>query len=417
MNALPFPRMMLLRQDFPPAPSLDIPAVVRREVEKLRPRGRVAVGVGSRGITNLDRIVAAVIETLKSAGAEPFIVPAMGSHGGATPEGQSTLIAEYGITEERLGVPVRASMETKLLGTSEDGIPVRFSTEALRADGIVVVNRVKPHTDFAGRITSGLLKMIAIGLGKEAGASAVHAATLRLGHERAIRSAARVALAKAPILGGLAILENQRHETARLEAVPAAGIEAREEELHAESRRLLARVPVDEIDLLVVDRLGKNISGAGMDPNVTGRGLPEFFTPPPDCPRVRRLFVRDLTPESHGNGTGAGVADFATTRLVRAIDLRTTYTNALTAISLPFAKIPVHFDTDREVIAAALRTVRPLDSREARVVRILDTLNLLKLEVSESYSDIIGGRKDLTVLRGPAEMEFDAAGNLLPLEA
>ncbi len=403
--------MMLVRQEYPPSPPLDIPAAVRREMAKVRPRGRVAVAVGSRGITNLGAIVGAVVESLKAAGAEPFIVPAMGSHGGATAEGQRALIAEYGITEERLGVPVRASMDTELIGSTEEGIPVRFSREALRADGILVVNRVKPHTDFAGRITSGILKMIAIGLGKEAGASGVHAATLRLGHERSIRSVARVSISKAPILCGLAILENQRHETAHIEVLRPEEIESREEELHAESRRLMPRIPLDEIDLLIVDWIGKNISGAGLDPNVTGRGLPEFFTPPADCPMVRRLFVRGLTPESHGNGIGAGVADFATTRLVRAIDLKTTYTNAATAISPPFAQTPAHFDT------AALRTVRPLDSRQARVARIKDTLSLLKLEVSEGCSDIIKARKDLTVLRGPAEMEFDASGNLLPLEA
>ena len=417
MSAPAFPRMMLVRQEFPSAPPLDIPATVRREMAKVRPRGRVAVAVGSRGIANLDRIVAAVLETLKTAGADPFIVPAMGSHGGATAEGQRALIAEYGITEERMGVPIRASMETEEIGVSEDGVPVRFSREALRADGIVVVNRVKPHTDFAGRITSGIMKMIAIGLGKEAGANAIHSATLRVGHERAIRGAARVALSKAPFLCGLAILENQRHETARLEVLRPAEIEAREEELHAEAHRLMPKIPVDDIDLLVVDWIGKNISGAGMDPNVTGRGLPEFFTPPADCPKIRRLFVRDLTPESHGNGTGTGVADFATTRLVRAIDLKTTYTNALTAISIVFAKIPIHFDTDREAIAQALRTATDADPRRTRVVRIKDTLNLLKLEVSEAYSDAVAARKDLTVLRGPAEMVFDASGNLPPLEA
>jgi hypothetical protein len=409
--------MMPVRQEYPPSPPLDIPAAVRREMARIRPQGRVAVAVGSRGITNLDRIVAAVVETLKAAGARPFIVPAMGSHGGATPEGQRAILADYGITEERLGVPVQASMETEDLGAAEEGVPTLFSREALRADGIVAVNRVKPHTDFAGRIASGILKMIAIGLGKEAGATAVHAASLRMGHERAIRSVARRSLSKAPILGGLAILENQRHETERLEMLRAGEIESREEELQAESRRLMPRIPLDEIDVLIVDRLGKNISGAGMDPNVTGRGLPEFFTPPPDCPRVRRLFVRDLTPETHGNGVGVGAADFTTTRLVRAMDLKVTYTNSVAAISMPFARIPIHFDTDREAIAAALRTSRPLDPRQARVVRILDTLSLRKLEVSESCSDIIVARKDLTVLRDPAEMEFDASGNLPPMEA
>jgi hypothetical protein len=416
MNTSDFPRMMLVQQEYPLSPDLDIPATVRREAEKIRPRGRVAVAVGSRGISNLDRIVAALLDALKAAGASPFIVPAMGSHGGATPEGQRALLADYGITEARLGVPVEASMETEDLGPGEGGVPAHCSREALRADGIVIVNRVKPHTDFAGRIASGLLKMIAIGLGKEAGATAVHGAALTMGHERAILNASRQVLKKAPILGGLAILENQRHETERLEMIPAAEIEAREEVLQAEARRLMPRIPLDEIDVLIVDRLGKNISGAGMDPNVTGRGLPEFFTPPPGTPRIRRLFVRDLTPETHGNGVGVGAADFTTTRLVRAMDLKVTYTNSVAAISLPFAKIPIHFDSDREGIAAALKTSRPLDPRQARVARIQDTVSLRKLEISEGCSDIVRARKDLTVLRGPGEMKFDASGNLPPLE-
>lgn len=416
LPGIALPRMLLVRQEFPHAPLPDLPALVRRELAGLRPRGRVAVAVGSRGIANLERIVAAVLRTLQDAGADPFLLPAMGSHGGATPEGQKALLAEYGITEERLGVPIRASMETEPIGTSEEGIPVHFSREALSADGILIVNRVKPHTDFAGRIGSGLLKMLAIGLGKETGARTVHAATLRVGHERAIRSAARLILSRAPVLGGLAILENQRHQTARLEFVPSGSIESREEELHAEAWRLMPRLPVDEIDLLIVDRIGKDISGAGMDPNITGRGLPEFFTPPPHVPRIRRLFVRDLTPGSHGNGTGAGVADFATTRLVRAIDLRTTYTNALTAISIAFAKIPIHFDTDREAVVQALRTATDTDPRRSRVVRIRDTLSLETLQLSESGWEALRGRRDLTVLRGPMEMEFDPSGNLTPLE-
>jgi len=411
-----FPRMFLVRQEFPHAPPLDLPALVRKELAGLRPRGRVAVAVGSRGIANLERIVAAVLETLRDAGAAPFIIPAMGSHGGATPEGQKALLAEYGITEERLGVPIRASMETDPLGACAEGFPVHVSREALGADGILVVNRVKPHTDFAGRIGSGILKMLAIGLGKEAGARTVHAATLRVGHERAIRSAARLILSRAPVLGGLAILENQRHQTVHLEFVPPGSIESREEELHAEAWRLMPRLPADEIDLLIVDRIGKDVSGAGMDPNITGRGLPEFFTPPPDVPRIRRLFVRDLTPGSHGNGTGAGVADFATTRLVRAIDLRTTYTNALTAISIAFAKIPIHFDTDREAVLQALRTATDAAPSRARVVRIRDTLSLETLEISESCLEALRDRRNLTILRGPSEMEFDDSGNLPPLE-
>ena len=415
-----FPRILRIRQKFPAMRPLDFGAALAAEFGRLLPRvragARMAVGVGSRGITNLAAIVAGVLELLRGAGARPFILPAMGSHGGATPEGQREILASYGITEEAMGAPIHASMEVRQIGESADGVPVFCSVEALSADGIVLINRVKPHTDFGGALGSGLLKMSVIGLGKRTGATAMHNAASRIGHERAIRGMARVLLRAAPVLGGVAILENQFHETARLVALPREEMETGEEALLAEARALMPLLPFDEIDLLIVDRIGKNVSGAGMDPNVIGRGVQGYsgslMREGRPAPFIRRIFARDLTPETHGNAIGIGLADVTTTRLVRAMDHRTTGINALTALTPQCAKIPIHFDTDREAIAMTLASLALADSRAARIVRIADTLTLVEMDVSESlWADMASG-PGLAALSEAHEIEFNADDNL-----
>jgi hypothetical protein len=412
--------MLRVRQNFPKSPRLDIPATVGAEFQKVRGRikqgARIAVGVGSRGITNLATIVSAVLENIRTAGAEPFIIPAMGSHGGATPEGQRAILAEYGITESSMSVPILASMETRQVGTTEDSVPVYCSTVALNADGIILVNRVKPHTDFSGKLGSGLLKMAVIGLGKRDGATAMHGAASRLGHEAMIRKMGRVMIASAPVLGGLAILENQFHETVRLVMLQRDEMETGEDALLVEARNLMPLLPFDEIDLLIVDRLGKNISGSGMDPNVTGRWVNGYSTAlgreGRPGPFIRRIFVRDLTPETHGNAIGIGLADVTTTRLVRAIDQRATYINGLTALTPNCAKIPIHFDTDREAIELVLRSLAVSDIKKIRVVRIQDTLSLVDLEVSESLLLEVKSHPSLSPVSEPSEMSFGPDGNL-----
>jgi hypothetical protein len=399
---------------------VDIERALQREFERVRarlkPGTRIAVAVGSRGIANLDRIIRGVIHELRESGAAPFIVPAMGSHGGATPEGQVRLLADYGVTEERMGAPIRAAMDTQCLGATEDGVEVLWSAEAARADGVVVVNRVKPHTDFHSEtLGSGLRKMLVVGLGKQAGAASFHAAAMRLGYERVLITAARVALATAPVLCGVAVVENQFHDTVRLVAVLPDEIESREPELFRDAHRLMPKLPFDDIDLLIVDRLGKNISGAGMDPNVTGRGIHGYSASlggAPVKPLVRRLFVRDLTPESHGNAVGLGLADFTTTRLVRAMDEQVTFMNALTALSLQSVKVPMHFESDRECLVHALESLAMADTRRARVARITDTLSLEHVQASEEYSQEIRKRADLEAVGELDELRFDAAGNL-----
>ena len=419
MNQTVFPKMARVRQDFPASAALEIRATLAKEFAPILPRitkgATVAIGAGSRGISNIAEIVRGVVEILRGgAGAKPFIFPAMGSHGGATPEGQTEVLASYGITEKSMGAPIRATMEAREIGIAECGARVFGSVAAMEADHIVLINRIKPHTDFFGSLGSGLVKMSVIGLGKKVGAESMHGAASRLGHERVIRGMARVALTKAPVLCGVAILEDQRHQTASIEVIPAKEIEAREGPLLERARELMPRLPFEEVDLLIVDRIGKNISGAGLDPNVIGRGVNGYLSSLAregrSAPFIRRIFVRDLTPETHGNGIGIGMADVTTARLVKGIDLAVTYTNALTALTPQGAKIPIYFETDRECIERALASLAIEDTSVARVVRILDTLNLQTMEISQS----LGGElhEGLIIESAFEGMRFDASGNL-----
>jgi hypothetical protein len=411
-----FPKMALVRQIFSPSTGVDISQRVQECMKQVKiSRGaRVAVAVGSRGISNLQEIVRAVLAELTAAGAKPFIVPAMGSHGGATPEGQVALLAEYGITEQALKVPIEASMDTVRIGTTEEGVDVFFSKATMASDGVVVVNRVKPHTDFVSEtLGSGLLKMLVIGLGKRTGAANFHASASRHGYEQVIRASARITLQKTPVLCGIAILENQRHETAQIELALPANMEEMENRLYGEAKRLMPQLPIDDIDLLIIDRLGKNISGAGMDPNVIGRsihGYSSLLSERGSKPTVRRIFVRELTPETHGNAVGIGMADFTTTRLVRGINQEISFINALTALTPQSVQIPIHFETDREVVERALESLALKDTRQAKVVRIADTLSLERLQMSEGCFGA-GAPDTLQKLGTAVEMEF-VGGNL-----
>ena len=417
------PRMFKVRQEFPRPEPLDIPATVAAQIasvqDRLQPNARVAVTVGSRGIANFREIVRAVLDALTAAGVQPFILPAMGSHGGATPEGQKRILADYGITEETMGVPIEAAMATREVGRTADGVRAFTSAVALEADGIVVLNRVKPHTDYFSRtLGSGLIKMMVVGMGKHTGAANFHRTSVRLGYEDALRELGRVVLAEAPILFGVALVENQHHDTARIEAVLPENIEAREGELFAEAAALMPGLPFEDIDLLVVDRIGKNLSGPGMDPNVIGRNAHHYSTLLRNAldakPFVRRVFVRGLTPETHGNAIGIGLADATTRRLAEEMDAEATFVNVRTSLTLHNAKLPMQFDTDREAIAALLDTLALDDPATARVVRIANTLELTTLEASEGFVGMVEERKDLTALSEPAEWVFKN-GNLADL--
>lgn len=419
-----FPKMLEMRQHYPQSPKLDFSELLREQFAKsevlarITPGMRIAVGVGSRGITNLAEIVKAVLNILSEAGAKPFVVPAMGSHGGATPEGQESVLAEYGVTREALGVPFETSMEVRQIGKTSGGRDVVFSVPALQSDGIMVINRVKPHTDFYGTLGSGLQKMLAIGLGKHVGAANAHGAASRLGHEVVIRETAKVILEAAPVLCGVAILEDQHHQTADIQVIGADEIIDREDALLLKARSLMPTLPFEEIDLLIVDEIGKEISGTGMDTNVIGRGVLGYFASlAPNSsmkPRIFRIFVRDLTAATHGNGIGIGLADFTTSRAVKALNLRSMYVNALTSLGLPTAKIPMYFDTDREALETAFTSLVPASKEKLRVVRIVNTLNLDRILVSEALAQEVSSRAELTVIGTAKEMEFDQTGNLLP---
>ena len=414
------PSMLCVRQRFETTFPPDMEAAISKGFEAIRPQlkpgMRVALGVGSRGISNLSEIVLLIVQELKRAGTKPFIIPAMGSHGSATAEGQVALLAGYGVTETRMGVPIRPSMEVKKLGKSASGRDVVWSQEATAADGVLVVNRVKPHTDFSGKIGSGLMKMLVVGLGKHAGASSYHSGALTIGYEQDLIDLTKVVLAKAPILGGIAIVEDAMHQLASLEVVPADSILIRESELCEMAKRLMPSIPFDEIDLLIVDQIGKNISGMGMDTNIIKRGVHGYHLTPElskkSKPFIWRIFVRDLTPETHGNAIGIGMAEATTKRLVEKIDTAALHTNVITARSVQCAKLPMIFDSDAEAIKAMLKSLPDSNPAKARVVRIKDTLTLGEFEISTALEQAAIDHPAITSIDQMGQMSLDQNGNL-----
>ncbi len=410
------PRMVRVRQTFARPQVADIPATARATLaacgHPIRRGDVVAIGTSSRGINNYAAIVKASIDHLLELGARPFIFPAMGSHGGGTPEGQLSVLDHYGINERTMGVPIRATMEVVQVGETLD-MPVWLEKNAAAADWIGIVNRVKPHTDFKGSIESGLFKMLTIGLGKQQGAAQYHRANVRRGYETVITAVGREMLAKARIAFGLGIVENGYDETARIEAFNAANLEVGERRLLEDARRWMARLPFSAFDVLVVEEMGKNISGAGMDTNVIGRPS-NPHEPFPNDPKILWIVALDLTDKSYGNATGIGNADFATRRLVDKIDMKATLLNCVTACAPNGAKVPATYDTDLAAIETAISCAGKTGD-EARVVRIKNTLMLGEIEVSEALLSEVAKRPELTVLGDPKLMAFDAAGMLAPL--
>jgi len=412
--------MLRIRQQFDRPVVADIPSGVRAALEPLdvgrtvRPGQTVALTAGSRGISNIPVILRATVDFLKKLGARPFLVPAMGSHGGGSADGQRQVIESYGITEEFVGVPIRASMDVVSLGNTVEGYPVVLDRHAAEADHIGVVGRVKPHTGYHGAIESGLLKMMMIGLGKHAGALTYHRILIEVPYDRVVRSVGRHIRGRAPVAFGLAIVENAYDETAVIEGVRPEAFEPREEELLVLAKRWLARLPFREADLLVVDEIGKDISGSGMDTNVVGRKRAFKSEAVPNQPEMRRIFVRGLSPRTHGNATGIGLADFTTNRLVQSMDYRATVINCLTAGYPDSANLPVHFETDREVLDAALAIIGNRPAESARVMHIRNTLCLEEIEVSEPLLGQGNGSKQWSVLSHGRPPAFDGQGNLSP---
>jgi hypothetical protein len=423
---VPYPKLLRVRQTFERPIVKDVPSAVHSALQRLelgrtiRPGQTVALTAGSRGIANIPAVLRAAADFLKDLGARPFLIPAMGSHGGGTAEGQRQVIESYGVTEPFVGVPIRASMEVVSLGTTPEGYPVYLDKHASQADHVGVVGRVKPHTNFHGPVESGLLKMMMIGLGKHVGALAYHRILLEQPYDAVVRSVGRVMRQKGKIAFGLGLVENAYDETALVEAMRPDDFERREEELLVVARRWLARLPFAEADLLVIDEIGKDVSGSGMDTNIVGRKRSLRFgsvVEPDDfrMPKMRHIFVRGLSAHTHGNATGIGLADFTTARLVRAMNYQATRINCLTAGYPDGANLPVHFDTDREVLDAALAIAGTRRPEEARVMRIRNTLCLEDVEVSEACLKEPSRQTEFVPVGPAREMTFDAAGNLPPL--
>jgi len=405
------PRMIRIRQRFDSTCIEDPRGVARQAAGELlvgapvAPGQTVAVTGSSRGIAHIADILAGAVEALRKVGLEPFIVPAMGSHGGGTAERQLAVLHHYGVTESHVGCPVRSQVETVEVGVTPDGIPLRIDKLAAEADHILLVNRIKPHSHLIGPCESGLAKILLIGLGKPSGAAFYHRAFARLGFGQVFQSAVPVLVKRLSILGGLAIVENAYDETCRIEPLRAAEILAREPALLEQSKRLMPTLPVDDIHVLVLDQIGKDISGAGMDPNVMGRDRPG--------PRSDVIFVRDLTPASEGNASGIGLADVTVKRLTEKMDWKATFLNCATALHPHLARVPYAFDTDREALEACFTAVRTADPLAARIVWVRSTLALGELEVSEPLLGELAGRSNLEILGEPHPIAFRPDGSLV----
>jgi hypothetical protein len=420
MSSIPrvssFPRMARIKQEFSGPTLADVTGAVRESLGRLTlpvQRGQtVALAVGSRGIVNIDVVTRAAVDHLKALGARPFVFPAMGSHGGGTAEGQLSVLEHYGITEATMGCPVRATMDVVQVGEAL-GLPVWLDRDAAEADWIGVVNRVKPHTDFKGEIESGLFKMMTIGLGKLRGAIQAHRANITHRYETVITEVGREMLRKARIAFGLGIVENGYDETALVRAFLPPDMEAGERELLRQAKAWMAHLPFGEIDLLIVDEMGKDISGAGMDTNVIGRHT-TFFEPPFTSPKITFIIACDLTPNTYGNATGIGNANFTTRRLADKIDWNATYINCLAACAPDGARLPPVFDTARDAIAVALSCLGLERPEDARVVRIKNTLRLAEVDASEPFLAEVAKRDDLARVTDPAPLAFAPDGALPP---
>jgi hypothetical protein len=415
LDPIPIPRVAGVSQKFD-RPHMDDCGGALKQIlntsgalESVFPKMEIAIAVGSRGISNQPVLVKLIAEALREKGARPFLVPAMGSHGGATADGQKKMLEDLGFGGDKIGVPIRSSMETVRVGTSENGLPVHVDKNAHDADGIVIINRIKPHTSFRGPYESGLMKMIAIGLGKQKGAEICH----ELGIERIAENfpaIARVTIEKENILFAIGLLENAYHETCRIELLRKEEIETEEPKLQEEAKRLLPKLHFTDIDVLVIDEIGKNISGTGFDTNVVGR----YHTP--GCsggPSVTRLVILNVTDESHGNANGLGIADFTTRRIFDQFSFENTYPNALTSTVLPSVKIPMVLETDLLAIKAAIKTCNILDKRNVRLIRIKNTNEIERIEVSESMLDGVRGNPYLRIETELYPLALNDDGNLV----
>ncbi|MEA4954242.1 MAG: lactate racemase domain-containing protein [Pseudoflavonifractor sp.] len=415
LQSVPIPRMARVRQKFDSRRVADPQSTLRGLLDRpelkaaVRPGMKVAVTAGSRGIDNIVTILRETVDFIRQQGGEPFLIPAMGSHGGAVAEGQVTVLESFHITEETMGCPIRATMEVVQIGALEDGTPIYLDKYAHEADGVVVVNRIKPHTGFRGHYESGLFKMMCIGLGKQKGAETVHGRGRRRMGET-IELGGSIYLEKAKILFGVGTIENAFDQTYKLLTFTPDEIRTKEPECLLEARSLMPRILVEDLDVLIIDYMGKNISGTGMDPNIT-----RSFSYESGISRVgrpRKIAVLDLTEQSHGAAVGLGTADVTTHRLYEKVDFNTTYPNLLTSGGTDSAKIPMVFDSQRLAIQAAVKTALGADRDKFRMVHMRDTLHLGEIEVSEAILEEIRNDPAFELLEEPQDMVFNEAGNL-----
>ncbi len=380
--------------------------------DSIRPGQTVALTAGSRGIANIAQILRAAVAFFRQLGGQPFIVPAMGSHGGGTAEGQQKLLQRYGITEATCGCPIRSSMETVIVCHAAEGFPVHFDRFALEADHVVVCGRIKPHTRFVGDVESGLMKMMLIGLGKHAGALIYHQAIQDYSFGQILRSVAREVVARCHILAGLAIVENAYDETALIEAVAPLRFEERERELLKLARQWMPQLPFSQADLLLIDEIGKDVSGAGLDTNVVGRKFLDHAPREDEFPKIRYLAVRGLSRATAGNATGLGLVEFCRSRVVREMDVHATRTNCLTGSHATAAMVPLDYETDREILDVALSVIGLTPRAAARIMWIENTLKIAEVECSEAYYPEASSRSDLEILTRPRKLPLGDDGNL-----
>ncbi len=411
-------KLIQIRQKFSSSTVSNISERIRSEVDALKlgkviePGDSIAITAGSRGISDINLITRHIIDEIIKLQGKPFIIPAMGSHGGATATGQIDVLAGYDITEDKMGVPIKATMEVVKIGEGMNGIPVYMDKNALDADHIVVINRIKPHTRFTGQIESGLIKMLLVGLGKDLGAKEYHRAIMKHSFDQIVESALPIVLSKSSVLFGLAILENAYGEIADIRAIMSKDFLKEEAKLKKESFKLMAKLPFRDIDLLIIDKMGKDISGTGMDTNIIGRKDPNSSRTPGADAGISRIFVRDLTPNSHGNACGVGLADFTTQKLVNKINFPKTNINCITALRPEGAKIPMTFECDKDALDAAILTSGLENVKDIRIVWIKSTLDLEKIIVSEGFLEELSGCGDIEKISAAKKITFDSTGNL-----
>ena len=381
--------------------------------QKVKRGERIGLTAGSRGIKDKPRVLKTIIECLKDLGASPFVVPCMGSHGGATAEGQVEVLESLGITEKSVGAPILSSMDVEEIGQTKFGTPVLISKDLRKADKIIVINRIKPHTDFKGEIESGLLKMMVIGMGKHQGSLMVHRLTIKHGFPAVLAEVGSILRKKLPIFFGVGIIENQYDQTALIELVKTEEFVEKEKVLLKRARELMPSLPFNEMDILIVDEMGKDISGTGMDTNVVGRNQ-LFGNPKFENPKITRIFVRDLTEGSHGNATGIGMADYTTKRLVEKIDYPSTHINCINGMTPENARVPVFFEKDREALHIAHYNSGVFNPKDLRILWIKNTLELEYVFASQAFLDETQLSPRLEILSEPFAFPFDDSGNLIP---